>query len=133
MNLDFNKEQYAKLMKLTAIWEYVVNWFKQKSEMDFDAEKLVWYLVKNALDFWIKTDQDKLYDETLDIIEQFSMDSFADWFIWYLSRRDFIDKYWMKAIEEMTTKERIQKESEYMEIREEELSNNWIDRIWIVK
>lgn len=47
INIEFTKEQYLELMKLTYLWEFIVNWHKIE-KFDDSSKNLQKYIVEQA-------------------------------------------------------------------------------------
>lgn len=112
INIEFTKEQFLQMMKLTFIWEMVINWqkvgdFDEKSQ-DFQKFILKQAIDNKVMDYLYFFEWSKDYDIDNDIsmdfytyISDYCEESFYEDLTEILAKNIMFDKYTEKEIEKM--------------------------------
>lgn len=140
MQIEFTKEQYKALLKLTYCWDMMINWPRLHDDRIIDIEDLCSYIYSKAKDFGYEDyvdyskENDRYYcgrklDEDEDIsdyIETYDNDNEVFW-------EDLIDMLVKRDIEEKFKNPLLNNISEFRDklddFYSEEFSKNWISNL----
>ena len=140
MKLNISNAQYRTLLRLAFIGDVVVNGIRFKDKVD-EFEMLSQHIYSFAEEFGEteriardpKTDEyyatDKLADESLQYVDEFTDDVFWEEIIARMARRDFVLAVGEETIEAMSLEERMEKEEPYLERYAKEFDEFGIDNL----
>ncbi len=147
MKVEFTKEQYASLMKLVYLGNYMANGNRMDDEVIDDFNDLEDYIFGKAKEAGLEryvdegTNEDEgdpiaypselLDEEVSEYIEEFESQIFWDELIDLLTKRDMIKKYGEDKLEAMEIEDLISKESEIYDKYAEEFNDKGIENLYL--
>jgi hypothetical protein len=142
MNLELTKKQYASLLKVIYLGQWMVNSTGEGS--DEEIEKLEQYILSRAREFGAgqlvhfdekmnKYFYGKEFEKTgiMDIIEDYDEYTVWEGIVLTLSRRDMIHRYSADKVAKMSDEELLEKESEFIKKYEDEFAEHSFDNLII--
>ena len=145
MKINLTNKQYRSLLKLVFLGDFMVNGPRNYDERVKEFDEIEQYLYSFYKDFQLencieKFKEDGCYyatkafeDELTDYISDYDDMCFIDELIHQLGRRDFLNKYGEDAVGRMSIEERIKKEQPFLDVYSDEIDDNDIENIGIVK
>lgn len=145
MKINFTKKQYAKLLRMSYIANWVINAHELPDDGNADYNELNAHIMSFAKDFGMKemvgiddhgTYPTQLFEEdkeTRGFLEEYSKRNFWEELVEHLSLRDFHKHYSEKEIKEMNSEERMKNFYHFAEKYEDEVRKHGTDRIKIDK
>ncbi len=140
MKIDFTKEQYENLCKAVYLGNFLANGPREDDYLDNieEIEQYVYSFYKEfGVEDLIEEDEGKFYptiemeDEMDEPISFYDAESFWEMLADELGKRDFVEKYGQAAVKKMDFKERIEKESPFIDKYEKEFSRNGLANLFI--
>jgi hypothetical protein len=143
MKIDLNKEQYISLMKLIYLGEYMANGMKASDDSYEEFTEIEQYIYSLARDFGcddlIEKDQDgyfpkPLFEEDMEeLISEYEEDFFRDALVHHLAGRDLMNSHDRDKIDSMSFDEIIELEKPLVEKYKEEIAQNGLENIGIIR
>ena len=140
MEINISNEQYARLVKLLYLGDWMVNSFRFERVEDFDeiSQYIFSLAEKFGLASYFEKDENQLYFPTGEFDEEMShfiydyndFNLFND-LMHALAHRDVIAEHGEKKTEAMSHHEFQEKEAPYLEKYAEEFEKNGIDNLYI--
>ena len=143
INLELTKDQFLELMRLTFIWEMVINWHKTEN-FDKDSQKFKDFIIKQAIrnnikDYLCYYKWSKEYDygndydmEFYSLLSDYCDESFHEDLVEILSKNIMFDKFSEEKIEEMWENEYEEKKFKFIDKISNEFEKNDYDNITII-
>jgi hypothetical protein len=143
MKIDLNKEQYISLMKLIYLGEYMANGMKTDEDFYEEFAEIEQYVYSLAKDFGcedlIQKDQDgyfpkPLFEEDMEeIISEYEEDFFSDTLVHHLANKDLMNSLDSDTIDSMSFDEIIEQERPFVEKYNEEITQNGLKNIGLIR
>jgi len=144
MNIHMNKEQYAVLIKIIYLGNWMINAIRAENQVKKydEIESFILSFAKEAgMDTCVHYDpQEKIFypseelaesPEIRKYIDEYDNDTFWSELIHRLARRDFIRSCGADAVMKMPVEERIEKEHPFTERYEKEFKKSGVDNLEI--
>lgn len=145
MKIFFSKQQFQSLLRLAYLGEWLAHACDTGGEEPDDLSEIEQYLMSFAHDFGlddiIEHDSDtETYYPTVEFEESLSryIDDYNDDIFWEelahrLAARDFLEFYGQDAVFRMSSEERMEKQTPFLEKYEDELADNGLDNLRLQK
>lgn len=144
--LNLNKKQFERLMKVVYLGNWLINANRDHPIKEYEAiEDLIFSLAgKFGLEKYVVHEPgdgsryypSRIFEEETDVDdfhEEYDEQTFWDELGDRLVHRDFVRKYGIKAIQNMTREERWTKLAEFEEYWANEINNHGIERLEIMR
>lgn len=147
MQIDFTKKQFESLMKAV----YLGNWMANAHRIDdfeVNYEEIQDYIFSKAPEFGFNdyVDNEKVgdgkfyptnyfskYTDVHELHNEYDEETFWHEIIDRLANKDFVNRYGVSVITKMSFEERMKKMDGFVEKWEDEINENGLNRIDIVK
>jgi hypothetical protein len=146
MKINFTKKQYIDLLKLTHLGDWMANAHRIPGEEEEKFRDILQHIHSHAKEFGCddlvekgKGDDafyatQKLYDETMGIVDEYDDENFWNELIERLTDRDFFDRYGVDGIAAMSGfPERMEKRDPFEDKYADEFEAHGIGRLEINK
>jgi hypothetical protein len=144
MEIKFTKDQYAQLMRLVYLGNWVVNGY-HTDDIDEGSDALEDYIYSKARDFGLEKtttyeeDQNAWYpkssieDEWLADLDEYKNDAFWDELEYRLADRDLVARYGENAVDGMSSEERQDTERQLVDNYYEEFQKNGLKNFVLMR
>lgn len=144
MEIKFTKDQYAQLMRLVYLGNWVVNGY-HTDDIDEGSDALEDYIYSKARDLGLEKtiyydeDQNAWYpkssteDEWLADLDEYKNDAFWDELEYRLADRDLVARYGENAVEGMSSEERQDTERQLVDNYYEEFQKNGLKNFVLMR
>jgi len=144
MEINFTKDQYAQLMRLVYLGNWVVNGY-HTDDIDEKSDALEDYIYSKARDFGLEKtttyeeDQNAWYpkssieDEWLADLDEYKNDAFWDELEYRLADRDLVARYGENAVDGMSSEERQDTERQLVDNYYEEFQKNGLKNFVLMR
>lgn len=147
VTIKLTHKQFISLLKLVYLGNWIVNAIRttdEHIEKFHNLEQFIFSLAKDAgLEDYVEFDsrfkeffpKNKLAEskEMLTLIDEYDDETFWSELEVHLSRRDFIRAYGLEVIKRMSLHERIEKEQPFIDKYTEELEENGVENLEVIK